>query len=115
MQHANGGENVRLLAKDLGITCYKDVYEWVHFWRRGGTLALMTRREKKQLTRFKTIHQMKASLPDDPDELKDLAVRPVAGKAVLQEELRLSKKTSRRHPRKDAAPPEKPDRPQSER
>lgn len=44
------------------------------------------------LTRFKIIHQMKQSLPDDKEELKDLAVRHIAENRILQEGVAAFKK-----------------------
>ena len=41
---------------------------------------------------YKTKTQLKKDLPDSVDELKDLAAKLLAEKAVLEEEPRLSKK-----------------------
>lgn len=54
--------------------------------------GLMTKKEQVAEGFYKTKTQLKKDLPDSVDELKDLAVKLLAEKAVLEEELRLSKK-----------------------
>lgn len=52
----------------------------------------MTKQERIAEGVYKTKAQLKQALPDDVDELKDLAAKLLAEKAVLEEELKLSKK-----------------------
>lgn len=59
---------------------------------------------------YETRAQLEKSLPDDPEELKDIAARLLAEKAVLEQELELAKKIPGRHPGKAAAETEEPHR-----
>lgn len=51
----------------------------------------MTKKEKIEVGFYKTKAQLKKELPDDVDELKEIAAKLIAEKAVLKEELELSK------------------------
>lgn len=52
----------------------------------------MTKQEQIDEGIYKTKAQLKQALPDVIDELKDLAAKLLPEKAVLEEELELSKK-----------------------
>lgn len=53
----------------------------------------MTKKEQIAEGVYKTKAQLKQSLPDDIEELKDFAAKLLVEKAVLEEELKLSKKS----------------------
>lgn len=86
------GEDIRDIAQDLSIVSYPSIYKWIRLWRVKGVRGLMTKQERISEGVYKTKAQLKQALPDDVDELKDLAAKLLAEKAVLEEELKLSKK-----------------------
>lgn len=89
---ALGGANVRDVACELDITSYAIIYEWTRKWRTKGLVGLMSKKEQIEAGLYKTKAQLRKALPDDVGELKDLAARLLAEKAVLEQELKLTKK-----------------------
>lgn len=87
------GENIKDVAEALKVTNCATIYEWVRYFRERGTIALMSKKEQIEAGIYKTRAQLKKSLPDDPEELKDIAARLLAEKAVLEQELELAKKS----------------------
>lgn len=85
------GENVKNAAEALKVTNCATVYEWVRRFRERGTVALMSKEGQIEAGIYKTRAQLEKSLPDDPEELKDIAARLLAEKAVLEQELELAK------------------------
>ena len=59
----------------------------------GRRRGLMSKREQVEAGAYKTRAQLEAALPDDVAELKRLAARLMAEKAVLERELELAKKS----------------------
>ena len=98
------------VAEALGVANYSTIYEWIRHFRERGATALMGKKEQIEAGVYKTRAQLRKSLPDDPEELKDMAARLLAEKAVLEQELELAKKIPGRHPGKTAAKAEKPHR-----
>lgn len=107
------GEDIRDIAQDLSIVSYPSIYKWIRLWRVKGVRGLMTKQERISEGVYKTKAQLKQALPDDVDELKDLAAKLLAEKAVLEEELKLSKKITGRHPRKTVSQTQDTDSKQS--
>ena len=68
----------------------------------------MSKKEKLELGIYKTRAQLKDSLPDDINELKNLAAKLIAEKAVLEQELELVKKSEGSIPGKTASKTKKP-------
>lgn len=93
VKKAIDGEAVTEIAKDLNITNAATIYQWIREWRLKGDEGLMSKKEKLELGMYKTRAQLKDSLPDDIDELKNLAAKLLTEKAVLEQELELVKKT----------------------
>lgn len=87
-----GGDDIRDVAADLGVTNSATIYEWVHRWRMGGDIGLMSRKEQMESGTYKTRAQLEAALPDDVGQLKKLAAELMARNAVLERELDYSKK-----------------------
>ncbi len=56
--------------------------------------GLMTKKEQIEASFYKMKAQLKQSLPDDLDELKDITAKLLVQNTVLKEELELSKKSS---------------------
>lgn len=54
----------------------------------------MTKKEQIEASFYKMKAQLKQSLPDDLDELKDITAKLLVQNTVLKEELELSKKSS---------------------
>lgn len=92
VKRAIQGEEICDIAQDLSIVSYPSIYKWLRLWRVKGVRGLMTKQEQIDEGIYKTKAQLKQALPDDIDELKDLAAKLLAEKAVLEEELELSKK-----------------------
>ena len=87
------GENIKEVAEALGVANYSTIYEWIRHFRERGATALMGKKEQIEAGVYKTRAQLRKSLPDDPEELKDMAARLLAEKAVLEQELELAKKS----------------------
>lgn len=85
------GENKDDIARTLGIHCSQQIYKWVRIWRERGDEGLMSKRERGETPPRVTKRQLLESLPADPDELRELAVKLMLEKAVLEKELELSK------------------------
>lgn len=100
VEKAIGGESVHDIAKELDITNAAIVYRWIRNWRLRGVEGLMSKKEKLELGIYKTRAQLKDSLPDDVNELKNLAAKLIAEKAVLEQELELVKKSEGSIPKK---------------
>lgn len=86
-----GGEDVRVVVTELRLNHAELLYKWVALWNKDGQWGLMTKREKRAQG-LATRAQLEKSLPEDPDELRDLAARLLVDKAVLERELELVKK-----------------------
>lgn len=91
VERVSSGEDIREVASELGVTNYATIYEWLRKWRSEGSVGLMSKREKIEEGVFRTRAQMESSLPDDAAELKKIAARLMAEKAVLERELELAK------------------------
>ena len=87
------GENVKDAAEALKVTDCATVCEWARCLRERGTVALMSKEGQIEASVYKTRAQLEKSLPDDPEELKDIAARLSAEKAVPEQELELAKKS----------------------
>lgn len=98
-----GGRNVKDVAEENGMTSHAVLYEWVRIYRRKGQVGLMGRKERIEAGVYKTKARLKKALPDDPEELKELAARLMAEKAMLEQELEMAKKTPGPHPGETAA------------
>lgn len=95
-----GGRNVKDVAEENGMTSHAVLYEWVRIYRRKGQVGLMGRKERIEAGVYKTKARLKKELPDDPEELKELAARLMAEKAMLEQELEMAKKRPGRIPEK---------------
>lgn len=93
VERVSSGESIKLVAEELGVTNCATIYEWVRKWRTKGDAGLMSKREQIEAGAFKTRAQLEAALPDDVGELKKMAARLMAEKAVLERELELAKKS----------------------
>lgn len=93
VERVSSGENIREVASELGVTNYATIYEWLRKWRSEGSVGLMSKKEKIEEGVFRTRVQMESSLPNDAVELKKIAARLMAEKAVLERELELAKKS----------------------
>lgn len=92
VMRASKGEDVKSIARDMGIPNSATIYGWLKNFRMQGVVGLMTRKEKPPSGTYKTKAQLKADLPNDVDELKELAARLIVEKAVLEQQLELAKK-----------------------
>lgn len=88
-----GGQGVKDVADRLGVVNYATIYEWMRKWRTKGDVGLMSKREQVEAGAYKTRAQLEAALPNDVGELKRLAAKLMAEKAVLEQELELAKKS----------------------
>ena len=88
-----GGQDIRSVADELGVVNYATIYEWIRKWRTEGDVGLMSKKEQVEAGAYKTRAQLEAALPDDVGELKRLAAKLMAEKAVLERELELAKKS----------------------
>lgn len=86
------GRSVQETANALGIYCEQQIYKWVRIWRQNGDRGLMSKAERGELKPHITKKQFMDSLPEDHEELKELAARLLVEKAVLEREIELSKK-----------------------
>lgn len=93
VKKAIDGESVTEIAKNLNITNAATIYRWIREWQQRGDEGLMSKKEKLELGMDKTRAQLKESLPDDIDELKNLVAKLLTERAVLEQELELVKKT----------------------
>lgn len=92
------GRSVKDVAEELGMAGHAVLYEWVRIYRRKGQVGLMSRKEQIEAGVYKTKARLKKELPDDPEELKELAARLMAEKAMLEQELKMAKKMPGPHP-----------------
>ena len=86
------GNSIQEIAYTLGIYCEQLIYKWVRIWRQYGDRGLMSKAERGELKPHITKKQFMDSLPEDYEELKELAARLLVEKAVLEKEVELSKK-----------------------
>jgi len=70
------------------------VYSWAQAYRELSEWGLMSNEERRTERKIPTKKSLKASLPDDAKELKELAAQLMVEKAVMAEELILIKKTT---------------------
>ena len=87
------GQDIKSVANQLGVVNYATIYEWIRKWRKEGNVGLMSKREQVEAGAYRTRAQLEAALPDDVGELKRLAAKLMAEKAVLERELELAKKS----------------------
>ena len=71
----------------LDLITFAVVYAWARRFRESGEWGLMTKRERDQHREVPTRTALEASLPDDPDTLRELAAQALVDKAVLEQEL----------------------------
>lgn len=80
------------IADKLDLYTKMSVYSWAQAYRELGEWGLMSNEERRTERKIPTKKSLKASLPDDPKELKKLAAQLMVEKAVMAEELMLIKK-----------------------
>lgn len=88
------GEKIQEVADNLAVVNYAVIYEWIRNWRTKGSAGLMSKKEQIEEGIYKTKAQLKKELPDNVGQLKELAARLLAEKAVLEQELELTKKST---------------------
>lgn len=101
------GGNVKDVAEENGMTGHAVLYEWVRIHRRKGQVGPMSRKEQIEAGVYKTKAQLKKKPPDDPEELKELAARLMAEKAMLEQELEMAK-NARAASRRNCDPKQRP-------
>lgn len=90
----NSGMSPDAVAVKLSLNSKMSVYAWAQRFREEGKWGLMSATERKQSAGIVTHKALESSLPDDAIELKKLAARLSAEKAVLEKELEEIKKTT---------------------
>ena len=88
---ANQGENLQDIAKELDIVSYPLINKWLRIWRVKGVRGLMIKKEQIEVGFYKSKAQLKQSLPDDLDELKDFTAKLLVHNAVLKKSLSFQK------------------------
>lgn len=73
------------------MTSHAVPYERVRIYQQKGQAGLMSRWGRIEAGVYKTKALLNKELSDDPEELKGLAARPIAEKAILEQELELAK------------------------
>lgn len=86
------------IASELSLNSKMSVYAWAQRFREEGKWGLMSATERKQSVGIVTRKAFEKSLPDDAAELKKLAARLSAEKAVLEKELEELKKRRQHRP-----------------
>lgn len=86
------GMCVKEVAKELDLTTHAIIYDWLRNYRLYAKEGLMSKKEKIDKGIYKTKAQLVKSLPDNVSELKELTAKLMVEKAVLEQELELSKK-----------------------
>ena len=92
--HVLHGEKIQEVADSLAIVNYAVIYVWIRNWQTKGLAGFMSKKEQIEKGIYKTKAQLKKELPDNVGELKQLAARLLAEKAVLEQELELTKKST---------------------
>ena len=90
----NSGMSPDTVAAELSLNSKMSVYAWAQRFREEGKGGLMSATELKQSARIVTHKALEKSLPGDASQLKKLAARLSAEKAVLEKELEEIKKTT---------------------
>ena len=88
----NSGMSPDAVAAELSLNSKMSVYAWAQRFREEGKWGLMSATERKQSAGIVTHNALEKSLPDDARQLKKLAARLSAEKAVLEKELEEIKK-----------------------
>lgn len=89
----NSGMSPDAVAAKLSLNSKMSVYACAQRFREEGKWGLMSATERKQSANIVTHKALESSLPDDAMQLKKLAARLSAEKAVLEKELEEIKKT----------------------
>lgn len=91
----NSGMSPDTVAAELSLNSQMSVYAWAQRFREEGKGGgLMSATERKQSAGSVTHNALEKSLPGDATQLKKLAARLSAEKAVLEKELEEIKKTT---------------------
>ena len=90
----NSGMSPDTVAAELSLNSKMSVYAWAQRVREEGKGGLMSATERKQSAGSVTHNALEKSLPGDATQLKKLAARLSAEKAVLEKELEEIKKTT---------------------
>ncbi|MDU3164906.1 MAG: IS3 family transposase [Corynebacterium sp.] len=87
MELFNSGMSPDAVAAELSLNSKMSVYAWAQRFRKEGKWGLMSATEHKQSAGIVAHKALEKSLPDDSRQLKKLAARLSAEKAVLEKEL----------------------------
>ena len=94
----NSGMSPEAVAAELSLNSKMSVYAWAQRFREEGKWGVMSATERKQSAGIVSHKALASSLPDDAVELKKLAARLSAEKAVLEKELEEIKKRRQHRP-----------------
>ena len=94
----NSGMSPDAVTAELSLNSKMSVYAWAQRFREEGKWGLMSATERKQSAGIVTHKALEKSLPDDAAQLKKLAARLSAEKAVLEKELEEIKKRRQHRP-----------------
>lgn len=94
----HSGMSPEAVAAELSLNSKMSVYAWAQRFREEGKWGLMSATERKQSAGIVTHKALESSLPDDAIQLKKLAARLSAEKAVLEKELEEIKKRRQHRP-----------------
>lgn len=89
---AMNGDSVKNIAIKFNITNSQHIYKWIRKYKAKGDEGLMSKKERIDKGLYKTRKQLENNLPSSKTELKKLAAELMVKNAVLEEELKLSKK-----------------------